>query len=65
MRGRIIGCIALVRMSTAYPRERASPVMAMMSGFMNGSPPVKPISRTGSLALVISSKKRAASLAVM
>ena len=47
MRGRCIGCMALVRSRTWKPRSSASPSMAMMSGFMNGSPPVKPISRTG------------------
>ena len=46
--GRCIGCMALVSTSASKPRSSASASMARNSGFMNGSPPVKPISRVPS-----------------
>ena len=58
MRGRCIGCMALVSTSAEWPRVSASPSMEMMSGFMKGSPPVKPISRAGTRSRAISSRKR-------
>ena len=51
-----IGFIALVSTSTWNPRISASSSMATMSGFMNGSPPVKPIVRVGSPSRSISSE---------
>ena len=47
---RRIGRIALVRTMSAKPRASAARIIATMSGFMNGSPPVKPIVRVPSLA---------------
>ena len=48
IRGRCIGCMALVSTSTSKPRASASSIRPSICGFMNGSPPVKPISRVPS-----------------
>ena len=46
---RCIGFIALVSVSTRRPAAKPSSIIPMLSGFMNGSPPVKPISMGESL----------------
>jgi hypothetical protein len=51
-----IGFMALVRTRTSKPRRSASSTMAMNSGFMNGSPPVKAIWRVGRSSAAISSR---------
>ena len=54
--GRCIGCMALVSTSASKPRDSAPSSMASSCGFMNGSPPVKAISRVPSLCATISSR---------